>query len=401
MIVPAPLMVSEPGSFAEYTIVKRKPQILADVIEHNDYSPEIVEGIRAFADEIASCAVAFLDDNGSLENPECAADVAQWRESWLPWCGRTWRQVSWYFAETFFYRRLLQVVRYDVPGPWFHVDPFEPQKLAELARGLGTLARLCAATPEGLGQQEQFRLLVGRCLWGNRADLSNLGTRERAHDAMHGDDESRLLVDHRDALWMRVAAAGTRRIDWVCDNSGLELLNDLVLIDMLLAQGLVSLVRMWVKPRPFFVSDAMAKDVSATIAALQAHDDRGLSALGQRLAAYRDDGRLAVDTHPFFTCALHYRAMPDDLRETMSACDLIVLKGDVNYRRLLDDGHWPHTADLAEIAAYMPRSFVSLRTLKGEIMVGLAQGVAERLAAEDPRWLISGERGLIHLVCLD
>jgi hypothetical protein len=68
----------------------------------------------------------------------------------------------------------------------------------------------------------------------------------------------------------------------------------------------------------------------------------------------------------------------------------------VNYRRLLDDRHWPHTARLQEIAAYFPAPFLVLRTLKGEIQVGLAPDQAEALAAEDPEWLINGRRGLVQ-----
>ena len=78
-------------------------------------------------------------------------------------------------------------------------------------------------------------------------------------------------------------------------------------------------------------------------------------------------------------------------------CDLVIFKGDVNYRRLLDDRHWPHTARLEAIAAYFPAPFLVLRPLKGEILVGLAPGQAEALAAEDPNWLIDGQRGLIQL----
>ena len=36
---PPPLMTSEPGSFARYTIVERKPQIILQVTEDNGYSP--------------------------------------------------------------------------------------------------------------------------------------------------------------------------------------------------------------------------------------------------------------------------------------------------------------------------------------------------------------------------
>ena len=93
-----------------------------------------------------------------------------------------------------------------------------------------------------------------------------------------------------------------------------------------------------------------------------------------------------------------FRQMTPSLRAELARSDLAILKGDVNYRRLLDDRHWPHTTRLEEIAAYFPAPFLVLRTLKGEIMVGLESGQAEALAAQDPTWLINGKRGLIQLV---
>ena len=93
--------------------------------------------------------------------------------------------------------------------------------------------------------------------------------------------------------------------------------------------------------------------------------------------------------------------MPDQaaLQTELSGSGLVILKGDVNYRRLLDDRHWPHTTPLKEVAAFFPAPFLVLRTLKGEIQVGLAPGQAEALSAEDPNWLINGQRGLVHF-CL-
>ena len=93
-----------------------------------------------------------------------------------------------------------------------------------------------------------------------------------------------------------------------------------------------------------------------------------------------------------------YRQLPPDLWEDLSGADLVMLKGDVNYRRILDDLHWPHDTRLEQVAAYFPAPFVTLRTLKGEIMVGLQPGQAETLKAEDPTWLIDGKRGLIQYV---
>ena len=93
-----------------------------------------------------------------------------------------------------------------------------------------------------------------------------------------------------------------------------------------------------------------------------------------------------------------FRHLPPPLREELTRAGLVIIKGDVNYRRLLDDRHWPHTARMEEIADYFPAPFLVLRTLKGEIMVGLEPGQAEMLSAEDPTWLINGKRGIVQLV---
>jgi len=74
----------------------------------------------------------------------------------------------------------------------------------------------------------------------------------------------------------------------------------------------------------------------------------------------------------------------------------VIVKGDANYRRLLGDAHWPPTTPFAQATAYFPAALVALRTLKGEIIVGLREGEAERLTAEDPAWLVNGQRGVIQ-----
>jgi len=90
--------------------------------------------------------------------------------------------------------------------------------------------------------------------------------------------------------------------------------------------------------------------------------------------------------------------MPTWLHDEISGLDLVILKGDVNYRRLLSDRHWPYTTLIAEIAYYFPTTLLILRTLKGEIMVNLKEGQAEELQAQDPDWLTNGKRGIIQHV---
>ena len=392
--LPPHLMVSEAGSFAERTIVRRKPQIIADIIQRNDYGSDIVAGLLALAEEIRGGVVAPLHDAPHV------ADVRLWRRAWKPWQGKTWRHLSWFFAETYFYRRVLETVRYFQPGRWHLHDPFEAQKHQALAEGLEVLATLCASPPGDMSLGQEFALCLQRSLWGNRADLSNK-TIDTSTDPEPEDISERLLIDHTQAVWQLLNEGGVQRIDLVADNSGLELLSDLALIDLLLSYDLAETAHLHLKPQPYFVSDAMVKDLEATLCALRGARVPSLREMGQRLERQRADGRLATHDHPFWTTCLFFSEFPPEIVSSLAESDLVIFKGDVNYRRLLEDRHWPPTSDLAAIASYMPASasFLALRTLKGELIVGLQEGQAEQLASEDPDWLINGERGVIHFAC--
>jgi uncharacterized protein with ATP-grasp and redox domains len=389
VILPPPLMTSEPGSFARRTIAERKPQIIRQAIVDNGYPPSIVRALEAFREEVASRPMRPLREQ--------APDVAFWNRELAAHRGKTWLEIPWYLAESYFYRRLLEAVRYFQPGPWKGHDPFGKRKRKQeelavdrLAEGWGQLA--------GVEPEVAFEALLHSCLWGNRADLSNYTVAVQACGGLAASEERRhVLIDHTDAV-QGLLADGLERVDFSNDNVGLDLLFDLALADFLLVQGWTRTAVFHLKDHPFFVSDAMPKDVQTTISLLRAASDPAVRELGTRMQGHVEAERLILKDDPFWTSSLMFRDLPPSLRAELARSDLVTLKGDVNYRRLLDDRHWPHTTRMEEIAGYFPASFLVLRTLKGEIMTGLEPGQAEALAAEDPTWLINGKRGIIQLV---
>jgi hypothetical protein len=80
----------------------------------------------------------------------------------------------------------------------------------------------------------------------------------------------------------------------------------------------------------------------------------------------------------------------------MARADLLISKGDANYRRLLGDRHWPFTIPFEEVMAYVPTRLLALRTLKAEVAAGLSQNQVDRLNETDPDWLVNGRWGLIQ-----
>lgn len=383
---PPPLMTSTPGSFAQKTIRERKPQIIDEVAHAYPYPPEILSALAAFAHEIAHESIRPLYED--------APDVDLWHEAWSEYEGHTWFDVPWYLAESYFYRRLMEVVRYYQPGPWFDVDPFAPQKAVVLEHTLPAFVQsLDQSFPDTC---TAFVLLLHEALWGNRADLSNRTISAMTDSAGSDVSASRLLIDDTARIWQHLNAHPGARVDIVADNSGLELLLDIRLAAFLVEHDLAE-VRFHLKRMPFFVSDAMVRDFRHTLERLETVEPSG-KRMAREVKDAIDRGTITLSDDPFWSTCLSYHQMPDRVEIDLSASHLILFKGDVNYRRVLDDRQWSHTARLSDIAGHLPAPFAVLRTLKGELIVGLAPGQAEDLATQDPTWMINGERGVIQFV---
>lgn len=387
--LPPFLSTSDPGSFARHTILERKPQIIRQVLDDNHFPAAVVASLETFRDEIASRPVQSL--------VESCADVPVWNREWARYEGKTWLEIPWYFAESYFYRRLLEAVGYFQPGPGEGRDPFAKQKEGQIE---GDVRRLAPTWEQftGLETKARFEALLHSSLWGNRADLSNFTVRVKATNGLATVAERPMILIDDTGRVGNLLSGRVGRVDFICDNVGSDLLFDLALADFLLDQGWVQEIHLHLKGQPFFVSDAMPADARRTVELLKAGAGPGLQALGLRLDEDRSSGRLAFVTDPFWTSSLMFRRMLPHLHQELASSGLVLIKGDVNYRRLLDDRHWPPTTRMEEVCAYFPAPFVALRTLKGEIMVGLQPGQAQVLQSEDPTWLINGKRGVIQLV---
>jgi uncharacterized protein with ATP-grasp and redox domains len=389
--LPLPLLTSEPGSFAYNTFKVRVPLIVDNIIALNAFGGEVNDALIALRGEIT---------NGSIRPlVEDSADRPLWDALVEPWVGRTWLDVPWYWAEAYFYRRVLEATRYFQPGQSYLCDPYQSQKEAELNpnAALYTLAHALqqdadSANPNGV---QRFEAFLQRSLWGNRTDLSYNVAAALSVTGQHRDEQANLLVDDTLTVWECLSNQPCRRVAIITDNAGTELLMDLALADFLLIHTPVEQVVLHLKTQPFFVSDAMPKDVLASVQALLLAGGL-MQALAERLQTHLDVGRLILRSHGFYATSLFYFQMPNDLYDELQCYDFVVLKGDANYRRLLGDAHWLPTTSFVDATAYFPAPLVSLRTLKAELIVGLPDGLAQQLDQLDPQWRVNGRRGVIQ-----
>ncbi|MYZ35484.1 MULTISPECIES: damage-control phosphatase ARMT1 family protein [unclassified Streptomyces] len=390
--VDAPVILSnEPGSFSWGVLTERHPALVGRVRDAFPYGP----GQRRALDVLlGECAEGVIEPLG--------ADARD-RDLWVGWdrgyVGGSWFDAPFLWAESYFYRRLLGAVGYFGPGPWQGLDPFRPFKLAELRTGeaeaeLAALGRLAMRT---VG--EQGRALLQGSLWGNRADLgfhlvSGGGGAGGGTGAGAGGP---LVADDSETLWSLLPAGGPNTVCLVADNAGRELVPDLLLIDHLLRHQHAEHVVLHVKPYPYFVSDATTADVIDCLRHMKRADGVA-GVVGERLWAAMGRGRLVVRAHAFSCAPLPYSDMPDDLRQDFAEATVTIMKGDLNYRRLVGDQLWPATTPFAERTAYFPGPVAALRTLKSEVIVGLDERTESALvAAHDQRWRTSGTHALIQV----
>ncbi len=277
---------------------------------------------------------------------------------------------------------------------WKSYDVFARQKLSTFISSRPAVLELAAKykqlidqlqsnvpsskSPEEIGDAEKllFSEMCEICLWGNATDLSLL-------TALTYDDiqklqgaearkvqEKNILVNDLPAAYRTLKATqstqpkGERRVDIVLDNAGFELFVDLILAGYLLAAGLATQIVLHPKSIPWFVSDVLPADFASLLNALadpqalyaassdknKDHDgeptplsDREVSELSflfEHWSRLHQEGQLTIRPNLFWTGPGSYWRLPSsapDLAQDLRESELVIFKGDLNYRKLAGD----------------------------------------------------------------
>ncbi|MBC7275851.1 damage-control phosphatase ARMT1 family protein [Nocardioides sp.] len=374
---------TEPDSFGNGVLTRRHPELIAKVRLSVPYPPAVQRSLDQLAETIRDVVPPFT---------EPSADRTAW-EAWVaPYVGRPWLEVPFLWAESYFYRLLLQATGYFGDGPWAGVDPFKSQKDAELVSGeldrdLDQIAGIVTAPEE-----EGLHSALLASLWGNRSDLGFRLSKPQSADAAQVDD---LIVDDANQVWSHLSEHDAGRVDLIADNAGRELVSDLVLIDRLLSTRRAARVVLHLKPQPYFVSDATVHDLLTILGHLSSHTG-AVAAMTARLAAAIADGRIAIQAHAFWCSPLTFHDIPDDLAGGFKESGLVIVKGDLNYRRLVGDRCWPPASSFSDLVEHFPAPLVALRTLKSDLAVGIPDDRLALLEAHEPGWRTDGTHAVLQ-----
>ncbi len=382
---PKPIFTSEAGSFAYRTFTERVPKILNDIVTSNSFDCAQLARFSDLREEIRNGQVALLDDGN-------CTDLVTWNNEFVSrYAGLRWTDIQWMFAECYLYRRVLAASGYFENCQ----DPYLNLKMKELSPAAGF-----SIANSLLSSSQSIRHFILAALWGNRVDLSyNVAQALSSEGNLTSDtlwSTDNILSNDLDTLASFLSSGRCRSIAYIADNAGSEFCADLCLIDALLRAPYFASVTLFLKPQPFFVSDATPQDFEIHLRELRAHSHhtRGLC---DRLEVARSDGRLTVSTDPFFVLPLFYFETPLELFESFCRHSLCIFKGDLNYRRLIGDAIWPSGATFSDAVGYFSTSVVALRTCKSDGIVGVSTEQAEALDSQDATWRVNGLRGVIQM----
>jgi uncharacterized protein with ATP-grasp and redox domains len=390
---PPSIISTTPGSWSHSTVTIRWPDIAQRVINENTYSSNINSRIKDLQEDILQGKIRNLNDSG-------APDTKEWLEYTKSYLGKSWQEVPWFFAEHYFYRRLIEAVGYFSNG----VDPFHNTKEQGLLAAMEDTRGFCEVLTNSLAVDSNLKRvlldMIFFSLWGNQADLSLWP----AGDEKNSKHSSRLILrkflleDHSKQVINRLTKSDKtlKRVDFMVDNAGFELVTDLGFVDILLAKGITERVVLHVKYHPTFVSDVVARDIKSSVDYLLSSSDQHIKAFGKRLRSYLSEGRIIPREDLYWNSPLPMWEIPENLKDELSRANFLVSKGDANYRRLLGDREWDITDPFHQVVDYLPAPLVALRTLKAELAVGMTLEQVQEVYNQDSDWMVNGRWGVIQ-----
>ena len=327
---------------------------------------------------------------------------------------RKWLAAPWLYTECYMYRLIHTYFTLSTHF-WHSFDVFATSKRSSLVgskKGTIELVKRFRAALHAIAEKQVvdeetqkaiFEEMIQISLWGNATDLSLLTSvsveelNSRQGKAVRESNKQNILVDDTEQVWGLLSwlrASGlSKDIHIVLDNAGFELLTDLVLAGYLIESGYAKKVVLHGKRMPWFVSDVTPEDLNYLIEGfangtiyddIDVADKDELQEAGRYWKDLIHAGKLELRAELFWTTQHPFGRLPivePGLFEDLADADLVIYKGDLNYRKLTYDGLWPHTAPFSEAIGPLAkkhdgqgaRSLV-LRTAKADVCVGLKPG---------------------------
>lgn len=352
-------------------------------------------------DIIENELLRFLEDNDEVGS--CSGEIT---------LRSFFRCVPFLLAEYYFYYYLLYLYHKKKNISDRIEDPYRAYKSNHLKDSSGrsnfdALLKEFRAAISSPAYTRQDKLLIG-CLNMNSIDLSQLevNVKEFKKSNMPINDCKAFHNFITNELSVNGEPDGGELVAHVItDNCGFELMSDILLGTYLLKSTRLTKVIYHVKRLPIFVSDTIMTDVDEAIGRLNSELE-GL--IGYKICDESQDRQVyECDTIPDKQISFevddcwHQEKLFKDVEQfrswnTDETCALIIVKGDLNYRRLVGDFHWKSSEPIRDKVSYIKKPLLIIRSLKSNVILGVND--EEKYSYNAPNWKISGQYGIIQWI---
>lgn len=413
----------DPESFAYSTARERWPKILSSAIDeiastisgNSGLTKEDVEAGKTIQAKLTSLKMNMLGNSVLEPIPrDGRPDIEPYNEEFKTLKDRKWLAAPWLYTECYMYRLIHTYFTLSTPF-WHSFDMFATSKRSSLVGSKkGTIELVkkfrevlqAIAEKQAVDEETQraiFEEMIQISLWGNATDLSLLTSlsveelNSRQGKAVRNSNKQNIVVNDTEQVWgllSRLRSMGSSKdIHIILDNAGFELLTDLVFASYLIESGYAKKIVLHGKRMPWFVSDVNLEDLKYLIEGfangtiyddIDSEEKKELQEAGKYWQGLIHCGKLEFRAELFWTTQHPFGRLSHvepGLFEDLADADLVVYKGDLNYRKLTYDGMWPHSTPFSEALGPLAkkhdgqgvRSLV-LRTAKADVCVGLKPG---------------------------
>nr|VCV25295.1 protein-glutamate O-methyltransferase [Gerris buenoi] len=412
-------------SFAYPTVTERLPVIVTSIIDtlvrdKNELSDECRTESKSVIGELSELKYMLQTAKPIVSFTSSEPDTEQWNKHVERYQNQVNEELTfyngpWLFVECYLYRRIREI--FILSESLKEYDPFGDKKETVLTNSLPVMEpvfehllqdNILDTSPlKTTDLIQEFSKLIKLCLWANRVDLSmSSGNTDNCCNQLNIDEWDKYILSDDTEKVLNIIFSpssptkGEKIVDYVLDNSGLELLSDLCLADFLVTRCGVDRVRLRVKRIPWFVSDVTTIDLEHTLKVFSESQSQQCRTLGTRWREYIDKGIWTVTGDVYWTLGLSYDEMQEadpGLYSELEKAALIIFKGDLNYRKLIQDTAWaPGTSLSTALGRFHPGPLVAIRTLKADTVAGIESELYNATSSKSPDWLISGQYGLIQ-----
>lgn len=191
----------------------------------------------------------------------------------------------------------------------------------------------------------------------------------------------------------------------VAGNAGLEMATDLLLVDEFFRCGVEGQdgrnVTIHFAPLNTHPSLATENDFHKALDFMASLDSKTARGIASRLKRMVDEGRIALETHNFYSTPLPFWCAPKSLQEKMNSNNFIVIKSDRAYRRLTADLlHAPYASFSRITRGVFPNAtLVAIRPINFPgVSIGLPiVGVTKARRRYEQKWDVSGLLLLVQM----